>query len=200
MDNSIQPYLFMLMSSFRNNGQNGQNGQSDSSSLLFTLLIVLAPILYKIIPYNEIYNKLSKFFSKPSNDITINIPSHEMPIYRGLSITPTIKNIYSKDFLSIIYYIMNNCTSEISSITEIISDSKDLSNYYWDDEKMDQFIYIPLSDKKILLCKKRGISCNLNIFEDNNNKDEDNKNSSTTKNIKKKNLYFNTFNRFICKY
>ena len=190
METHLQPYLFMLMASMRNNSQNSQNsqnGQSDYSSILLTLIIVLTPILYRIIPYNELYNKLSNFFSKSCNDITINIPSHEMPIYRGLSTTPTIKNIYSKDFLSIIYYIMNNRSSEISSITEIISDSKDLSNYYWDDDKTDQFIYIPLSNKKIILCEKRGISCELNIFEGNDNKDGDNdKNSSTTKNIKKK--------------
>lgn len=191
MDAQFQPYLFMLLSSMRNNGQNSQNGgnsQFDYSSLLVTLFIILSPIVYRIIPYNELYNILVKFFDKASDDITINIPSHEMPIYRGLSTTPTIKNIYSKDFLSIIYYIMNNCTSEINSITEIMSDSKDLSNYYYDSDKLDQFIYIPLSNKKILLCNKTGISCELNIFEANDNKDGENdkNNISTTKNIKKK--------------
>ena len=54
---------------------------------------------------------------------------------------------------------MNNCTSEINSITEIISDSKDLSNYYYESDKTDQYIYIPLSNKKILLCDKNKIYC-----------------------------------------
>jgi len=153
MENQFQPYLFMLMSSFRNNGQSG--GQTDSNSFLFTLIILLAPILYKIIPYNEIYNKLSQFYIKSTDDITIYIPSHEIPIYKSLSTTPTIKSIYSKDFLSIIYYIMQSCSSEINSITEIISDSKDLSNYYYGDDKDDEYIYIPLSNKKMLICDKK---------------------------------------------
>jgi len=190
MDYQIQPYLFMLMSSFRNNGQSGQSGQSDNQSLILTLMIILCPILYRIIPFNEIYNILSKYFIKSCNNITINIPSHEIPIYRGLSTTPTIKNIYSKDFLSIIYYIMNNCTSEINSITEIISDSKDLSNYYWGSDESDEYIYIPLSNKKILLCDKNKIYCELNIYEGDdkevNNNDNNNNNVSKTKNIKKK--------------
>jgi len=173
------------MSSFRNNGQSG--GQSDCNSWLFTLIILLAPILYKIIPYNEIYKIVSNYFIKSSDDITINIPSHEIPIYKGLSTTPTIKNIYSKDFLSVIYYIMQNCSSDINSITEIISDSKDLSNYYYDDDgcKTDQYIYIPISNKKMLICDKNKIYCELNIFEGIEDKENSN-DSSKNKNIKKK--------------
>lgn len=184
MENQFQPYLFMLISSFRNNGQSG--GQSDCNSFLFTLIIILAPILYKIIPYNEIYKIISNYFIKTCDDITINIPSHEIPIYKGLSTTPTIKNVYSKDFLSVIYYIMNNCASKINSITEIISDSRDLSNYYYsDDDKENEYIYIPLSNKKILICDKNKIYCELNIFEGNDDKENSN-DSSKNKNIKKK--------------
>jgi hypothetical protein len=177
------------MSSFRNNGQSGgqSGGQSECNSFLFTLIILLTPILYKIIPYNEIYKIVSNYFIESSDDISINIPSHEIPIYKGLCTTPTIKNIYSKDFLSILYYVMQNCSSDINSITEIISDCKDLSNYYYDDDeaKTDQYIYIPISKKKMLICDKNKIYCELNIFE--GNEDKENGNDSTkNKNIKKK--------------
>ena len=173
---NFQPYFFMIISSFK-------NGDIDYKSLYITIIIIIAPILYKIILNTSMYQMILNFYKSSSDNISINIPSHEIPIYRGLSMTPTIKSTYSKDFLSIIYYIMNNCSNEINSITEIISDNKDLSNYYHENANND-YIYIPISNKKILICNKNKIYCEVNILE---SADEDEINSSNKfKNIKKK--------------
>ena len=181
MDNQSQTFLFMMLSLFKKSN----NENTDYISLFITLSVIISPILYRVVNYFDICKNIEKYFTNTDNEITINIPSHEVPIYRGLSTTPTIKNLYSKDFLSVIYYIMNNCTSNINSITEIISDNKDLSNYYGDDDKKNEYIYIPISNKKILLCEKHQIYCQLNIYDSNNeNKERDN--SKDKKDIKKK--------------
>jgi len=162
----FQPYFFMILSTFKN---------GDDYKPLYMALIIIAPMLYKMISNKSMYEIIQHFFESSSDIISINIPSHEIPIYRGLSTTPTIKNTYSKDFLSVIYYIMNYCANEINSITEIISDNKDLSNYYSENSDND-YIYIPISNKKILMCNKNKIYCQVNILESNNDEESNSAN------------------------
>jgi len=138
-----------------------------------------------MIPHNDaIYKMISQWISKTTDEITIRISSHEIPIYRGLSTTPTIKYVYSKDFLSVIHYIMNYCLDDIHSITEIITDCKDLCNYY-DDNKKDEYFYIPLSSKKICICREQNIYCELNVVEGDSDKDSNQDSSSKMKPAKK---------------
>jgi hypothetical protein len=91
--------------------------------------------------------------------------------------------MYSKDFLAVIYYIMNYCTDDIKSITQIMSENKELSNFY-SDSGDSEYIYIPLSNKRFVISKKLNIYCKLNI-NDLNDEDENN-GKSNTKCIKKK--------------
>jgi hypothetical protein len=181
MDGQTQTLLFMILSIFK---KSNNSETFDYSSIIITLIVVFFPIVYSILLKCSILKRIIQYINdSSSNEIVVKIPSHEIPIYRGLSTTPSIKNMYSKDFLAVIYYIMNYCTDDIKSITQIMSENKELSNFY-SDSGDSEYIYIPLSNKRFVISKKLNIYCKLNI-NDLNDEDENNS-KSNTKCIKKK--------------
>jgi len=181
MDGQTQTLLFMILSLFK---KSNNSETIDYSSIIITLIIVVLPVIYTLLLRCSILKRIIQYINdSSSNEIVVKIPSHEIPIYRGLSTTPSIKNMYSKDFLAIIYYIMNYCTDDIKSITQIMSENKELSNFYSDCGD-SEYIYIPLSNERFVISKKLNIYCKLNI-NDLNDEDENNA-KSNTKCIKKK--------------
>ena len=180
---NIQSFLFMIISLLKNNNTTTEN-TFDYYSIFFTMIIVFLPFLYAELSRSRIWKNIYYYINNSfSNNIMVKIPSHEIPIYRGLSTTPSIKNMYSKDFLAVIYYIMNHCIDDIKSITQIMSENKELSNFFGEPGN-NEYIYIPLSNKNILISKKHNIYCKLNI--NNLNDEDDNNGKSNTKCIKKK--------------
>ena len=192
MDQSIQPMLFMLMSTLKNN----DNDKSNENSLFIRLLpfiIIIFPLLTRIIPFNEITEYISEFLKKKSDNISITISSHEVPIVRGYSNVPMTKLIYSKTFLSIIHYLSNNKTCVIESLTEILADNTELNVHRFDDDDIkreNKFILIPINSKKILINYDRVcINCEFDNIE--------NKKEESESNDKKKDLLISKKKNFL---
>ena len=186
MDHTFQPYLLMMLSSFKN----GDNENIIMKNL--PIMIILGPLLMNILPLLEIKGYIINYFKNDNSYISINIPSHEVPVLRSYSNVPVSKNIYSDAFLAITNYLINNNLVNIDSLTEIMADNIELYNRYDDDKKENKYIFIPLNNNKILISKEYDIYCEFNNIsnkseddnDDNNNK---NKTSTDLKLLNKKN-------------
>ena len=159
----LQPYLFMLMSSSKKEG--------DNSIIIYIMLFM---ILIKIIPFIELKDKIILFFNNYDNYLCINIPSHEVPVVRSFTHVPVTKIVYSKDFLAIIHYLSQNKISNFKSITEIISCNDELNISYDDDtsKKEKKYIYIPINNNKTLISDKENIY--FELYENKNKSEDDN--------------------------
>ena len=182
---NIQPLLFMMMHS---------KSGDESLTKYITLLLVLIPIILKIIPFTEIKDYIIDYFTKNNDYITINIPSHEVPILRSFSSVAIVKLVYSKNFLSLIHYITYNKLSNINSLTEIMASNSELNKKYDDDNKQnkDEYIYIPLDNTKNVIANinNTNIYCELRDVQNKVKEEEDNndKKKTTTKISTKKNF------------
>jgi ATP-dependent 26S proteasome regulatory subunit len=178
----FQPLFFMMMNKDNNN----------SCFQYATILMIIVPIIMKILPINMIYSYIEKYFSYDDNWSTINIVSHEIPVIRNFGSSPMTKNVFSEQFLAILYFLSKNY-EKLDSLTEIITNSEELNYSRNHDNKKDHdFLYMPISNKKICISEKYGIYSKLTIIDDkNNDSDEsnnksDNSNKVNVKNIKKK--------------
>jgi hypothetical protein len=182
MIDQIQPMMFMMLSSMKNNGEN-------CFTQYLTLLVLLMPIISKLIQYEDIKDYIKNYFKINNNYISINISSHEVPVLRGCSTTPITKLVYSKDFLSIIHFLTENKIENLESLTEIMSSNSelDIRSYYDDNHKDNKFIYIPIHNTRVLISEKDQIYFELNDIDIKN--DEDTKDDKkTVKVLKKKNF------------
>ena len=189
MDHTFQPYLLMMLSSLKNN-----NGNESVIMQYLPFMIILGPILMNILPFREIKEYILNYFKNDNLYISINIPSHEVPVIRSYSTTPVTKNIYSDTFLAITNYLLNNNLVNIDSLTEIMSDNIDLNNNYYEYKKENKYIFIPLNNNKILVSKEYDIYCEFNNStnkseddDDDNNKKNNNKTAPDFKLLNKKN-------------
>ena len=168
----IQPMMFMMLSSVKNNGES-------CFTQYITFLMLLLPFINRFIPFDEIRDYFKNYLNTKKNEITIYISSHEIPILRGSLQTPATKLIYSKDFLSIIHYLINNNIVKLDSLTEIMSSNSELNmkSYYDDVFGENEFIYIPVNNEKLLISETDKIYFKLS--------DIDNKDEEDTKDDKK---------------
>jgi hypothetical protein len=175
MDN-FQPYMFMMMSSFKN------DGTSDNYHIY--LIILLMTIIPKIIPYNDLKIKILNYINSNNNIVSINISSHEVPIVRSGSNVSQTKLLYSESFLSIIYFLNSNKISNVNSLTEIIANNSELNFRYdsndYDKYKDDKYILMPINNKKILISDKYNIYFELNTIEKEANNNSDKKKDSVS--------------------
>lgn len=179
MDSSIQPLLLMLLSTIKN--------EKNEYTQYLPLLIIILPYIFRIIPLKKISEIILKMIDKNNDYISINIYSHEVPVLKSYSSVSVLKTVYSKNFLSIIYYLNNNKRCKIESLTEIMTNNSSLSNHYDNDDiKKDQFILIPLNNEKILISEEYKIYCDFNTIENKNN-DTDDENNKKIKSNKKHN-------------
>jgi len=176
MDHTIQPYLLMMLSSLKNG--NGNENQSGIISYL-PIIIILGPILLSILPLREIKEYIIDYFKNNNSYISINIPSHEIPVIRSFSSVPVTKNIYSDTFLAITNYLINNNLVNIDSLTEIMADNIELYNNY-EDRKENKYIFIPLNNNKVLISKEYNIYCEFNNSTNKNDDENDNNNNNKT--------------------
>ena len=180
MENSMQPYMFMMMSSLQKN---------NDSIYIYLILMLLAiwPTFVKIIPIVEIKDFILDYLNN-SNNIHIYIPSHTVPVVRSFTNVQVTKVVYSKDFLAIIHYLNNHKICNFTSITELIVTNSDLTLNSGDNQKKEnQYIYIPVNNKKTLISDKEQIYFELTELkpsnDDNNN---EKKNNAKTEIITKK--------------
>ena len=181
MIEQIQPMMFMMLSSMKNNNDN-------CITQYLTLLLLLLPIICRIIPFDDIKDYFKNYFNKNNSYIYINISSHEVPVLRSCSTTPITKLVYSKDFLSIIHYLTENKLTNIQSLTEIMSSNSelDIRSYYDDNFKDNRFIYIPIHNSRILLSEKEQIYFEINDIECKN--DEESKDDKKVVKVTKKKI------------
>ena len=169
---SIQPYMLMMMSSFKND-----NSNSSSYMQYLYVIILLVPYFSKFFPY--INNIVNNYIKTTQNIVSINIQSHEVPVVRSFSSAGYTKLVYSDSFLAVTHYLINN-TSNIETLTEVLENNRELnmpSNGDYDINKINSFIYMPLNCKKILVSHKHQIYCELKDIQ---SKDGDSDSGNST--------------------
>jgi hypothetical protein len=175
----FQPLFFMMMSSNKDN--------NTSCFQYASILFIILPIIMRIIPLNSISDYVKDYFFNDDKWSTINIVSHEIPIVRNFGSSPMTKNVFSLDFLAILYFLSKKY-EKLDSLTEIITNSRELNFRYDDDgdiKKNNDFIYMPISNKKICISEKDEIYCKLTIIDELNNESNESIKSDINKvNIK----------------
>jgi hypothetical protein len=176
MFDQIQPMMFMMLSSMKN------SNQSYITEIL-TILVLILPYITKIIPFEKLKDSFENYINKNNNYISINISSHEVPVIRSSSTTLVTKLLYSKNFLSIIHYIINNKIKNLNSLTEIMTSNTelDIRSYSEQDKSDNKFMFMPLSKEKILISEDEQIYFEIN----NDKKDNEDNDKNTTKIITK---------------
>ena len=176
MDHYIQPYLLMILSSLKNDNNN-------NIIKYMSIIIPFITIFINIIPTREIKEYIINYFKNDNLYITINIPSHEIPIVRSYSNNAFTKNIYSNTFLAITNYLTNHNLINLSSLTEIMANNIELNTYY-DDNKENKFIFLPINNNKNKILIKDNIYCEFNYVM--NDSDDDENNNKKKINFKQK--------------
>lgn len=186
MENSMQPYMFMMMSSLQKN--------SDSIHMyLILMLLALWPTFVKIIPLMEIKDFILDYFNN-NNYIHIYIPSHSVPVVRTFSNVAITKVVYSKDFLAIIHYLNTHKICNFNSITEILVTNSDLMVNSNDNQKKEnQYTYIPINNKKTLISEKEQIYFELTELKPSNDDGNNEKKDTVKTEILTKKFMINIF-------
>lgn len=162
---SIQPYIFMALSNMKN-----ENSNTSSNIYLYALLFLI-PIISKIIPLNDINDYLLKLIKNYyENDyISISIQSHSVPVVKSWLKSTITKEVFSPNFLALIWYLIENHISEFQSLAEIITSNSEL-NMGYDYESPHETKFLLMPNGKVKICKKNHIYCEIiNV----NNKDDD---------------------------
>ena len=173
LDNSIQPLILMLLSKFTNDNDYG---------IFIPSLFIMLSFVYNFIPFHEIKLSMMNFVKKYNkNNISINIPSYEVPIIRSFSTIPVTKLVYSNIFLSIVHYLSINKDCKITSLTEIMTNNTELNHQYSDEnndwKKKDQFMFIPINSKKFLISEKHQIFCEFSEINTDEKEEKNNQNN-----------------------
>ena len=177
LDNSIQPLMLMLLSKFTNDNDYG---------IFIPSLFIMLSFVYNFIPFHEIKLSMINFVKKYNKiNISINIPSYEVPIVRAFSTIPVTKLVYSNIFLSIVHYLSINKDCKISSLTEIMTNNTELNHQYSDEnndknndwKKKDQFMFIPINSKKFLISEKHQIFCEFSEINIDEKEEKNNQNN-----------------------
>jgi hypothetical protein len=146
------------------------------------ILICFLSLVYHFIPTHEVHKMITNFIKRENKYVSITISSHEIPVIRSMSTTPITKLVYSNTFLSIVYYLSTNKECKISSLTEIMTNNTELNMYCFDDhhdwKKKDQFMFIPMSNDRFLICSAHNIFCEFNELTCEENEDEGDKSKS----------------------
>lgn len=193
MDSSFQPYLIMALSNINKNDNNS------NITLIITIFLVLSNYISRVIPFSEIYDNLLSYIKGNNNYISIIIPSHEVPVVKGFSSIPVKKTIYSKTFLSILYFLSKNKNIEINSLTEILTNNNELSPIKYDKdgnriEIDNDYMFIPINNKKIVISNKDKVDiyCEFLNLENKSDSDDNRTSKNKTENISNKNNFMIT--------
>ena len=193
MDSSFQPYLIMALSNINKNDNNS------NITLIITIFLVLSNYISRVIPFSEIYDNFLSYIKGNNNYISIIIPSHEVPVVKGFSSVPVKKTIYSKTFLSILYFLSKNKNIEINSLTEILTNNNELSPIKYDKdgnriEIDNDYMFIPINNKKIVISNKDKVDiyCEFLNLENKSDSDDNSSSKNKTENISNKNNFMIT--------
>ena len=178
---SIQPYIFMALSNMKN-----ENSNTSSNIYLYALLFLI-PIISKIIPLNDINDYLLKLIKNYyENDyISISIQSHSVPVVKSWLKTAITKEVFSPNFLALIWYLIENHISEFQSLAEIITSNSEL-NMGYDYESPHETKFLLMPNGKVKICKKNHIYCEIININNKDDDDDDGKKNKKDKLITKK--------------
>jgi ATP-dependent 26S proteasome regulatory subunit len=178
---SIQPYIFMALSNMKN-----ENSNSSNNIYLYALLFLI-PIISKIIPFNDINDYLLKIIKNYyENDyISISIQSHSVPVVKSWLKTAITKEVFSTNFLALIWYLIKNHISEFESLAEIITSNSEL-NMGYDYESPHETKFLLMPNGKVKICKKNDIYCEIININNKDDDDDDGKKNKKDKLITKK--------------
>ena len=164
---SIQPLLFMMMSSFKNN---------DTNTGYFPIFLMLVgTIIFKLIPFDEIKDFFIDFF-KSENISEVEMLFETKNIKMGSYGIIREEIVCSEEFEAISYYIEENSSkfTEIHSLTEIMTKSVDKN-----DKSKNKFVLSPLRNKKIKITDDN-IFFELNIKKKSDEEESKNKNNNSS--------------------
>jgi len=173
MDHSIQPLLFMMMSSFKTNDNNNNNGYLPIIIMLFGTLIL------KLFPFDELKDFLLDLF-KTENIKEVEMFFETKNIKLGAYGVIREEIICSDEFEAISKFVINNLNrlNEVHSLTEIMTKSVDKN-----DRAKNKFVLSPLKNKKIKITDDN-IFFELNIKKNNDEESTvKNKNNNTSSTI-----------------
>jgi hypothetical protein len=180
MDSSLQPLLFMAMS---------KNDNNSTTTIILTFIMILSSYLMRVIPFSEVYDILVFYMKGNHNYISITIPSHEVPVVKGysMSTTPVTKIVYSKTFLALLYYLSKNKDCKLESLTEILTNNCELNLQKYDKDGNpittdNEYMFIPLNNEKILISNKNNIKIFCEFSNNENKSTSDDDSSKKTKN------------------
>jgi ATP-dependent 26S proteasome regulatory subunit len=167
----IQPIMYMLLGTLKNKEK--QNNFIE----YITLFIIFIPIIVKFLPLQQIENYFNNLFTS-DRYITVYIQSHEVPIHKSFSNVLTTKLVYSEDFLSVMHYLSSNINKfkNLDVLTEVISNNTSCNKK----KKENEFMYLPVNNKKMLISDK--IYFELNEINNENNSNSNNNNNNDNKN------------------
>ena len=171
----------MALSNMKN-----ENSNTSSSFYLYALLFLI-PIVSKIIPFNDINDYLLKLIKNYyENDyISISIQSHSVPVVKSWLKTAITKEVFSVNFLALIWYMIENHISEFESLAEIITSNSEL-NMGYDYESPHETKFLLMPNGKIKICKKNNIYCEIININNKDDDDDDSKKNKKDKLITKK--------------
>ena len=182
--------LFMFGSLLKNN--------NESNNLIFFALIYMflsycikLVDTYKFEKYckDKLNHYMNYFFE--SNEISIQLVSHNVPYTRGYSDKPISKNIFSPYFLGILHYFKKNIKNfkNLKNTTEIlINKVSDITRPSWmeDKSKDEKFLLIPEDSERICIHEELDIYLSIIAFHQNKDDEKDNSTSFEMKIFTKK--------------
>lgn len=183
MDKELYSYMFMLMPLLNDNYSN--SGKTDIKYIIIIGIMCIS-IISKIFTINDIKNLLK--YNENNQYVSIIISSHSVQTAKSFTSTSVVKTVYSDNFLSIIYYLLNTKDIKFNEYLETMTLSKDMeiSNCERGDI-LNQYIFIPICNNKTLIDKINNIYIEIIKIEKDPNDDNDNKDN---KNVQSKNIKF----------
>ena len=184
----LQSSIFMLLSLVKHDN----NKTNNNHMYLLFVMMFLFQIITKLLSFNDLNKYIMDIWNGNNNYCCVKISSHQIITMR-LSGNST-KNIYSDTFMALIHYLINN-NIDYDNLNEVLSFNKDDIPFFSKDNIDNKFMYLPFTNKKILINEKYGIYfelCQENINVSNND-EGNNKNKKENGGTNKANYIIQLF-------
>ena len=174
MDDRLQPFLFMLASTFK-------TGDRDFVSYL-PIIIMLFPALQYLITNNGVCKYFARVMYYKPQYFEYIIQSHDVPVIRNFTNVPIMRIQFSHKFLAVSHYITKNINKHrFCSVTEIMSYNSEF--FFSRDEGEEdgkKYIDLPLNNEMTMVNEIDEIYCQYKFEKT----EEDSSESDSKKSIK----------------
>ena len=169
MDERIQTFLFMLVSTLKTEDQ--------KFVTYLPLIIMLIPFLQNLIEVNGICKYLTKLLHYKSQYFEYIIQSNEVPVVRNFTNTPIMRIQFSHKFLAVSHYINKTIKKhKFHSVTEVMSYNSELFFTREEDEESGKkYIDLPLNNDMTLIHETDEIYCQYKFDKIDGDTDGDSK-------------------------